>query len=641
VTISSSTTRQTFQGNSAQTVFNYTFLLPTAGQYALYYTDADGDIEFVLQSAYTISGVGNPAGGSITYTRGGNPIATGTLLTITRDIPYTQTTELNNQGAYYPGVIEAALDRLDMQIQQLNTLIGLAPKAPITNSPLADMPTIDERRSKYAVFDVDGNLTATDASPSPSALGSLQISGAQDIDMQPTGNPVDTLSSLTVTGETESETVREFLVSIGLTSNKGSGAASPQRDKVALYAGVIADSGTGDVWSLNTVLSLFPGAASYNALGYELDFNNLNGHRGDIPGASGLAAPVGYGLAITGVASYRSTSAFLITGSGASTWNRGITITSGTVQASIQDVSTAERAIDLQGSYDYAIDVSESVNSEAAIQMGWGQKLRGRTSADANIQLIGVSASDQVVVGDNGVPVVVAGTALVPNVDNTIPFGSGSFRWTEIFAANGTINTSDARQKSDMAPLPAMTDLVREVQPISFKFKQGGADIETVTEQQLLPVYETVAIEKERTVVGEDGKARVEKYQGSVRRKVYDEVPVVDADGQQIIDWTKPVVQAGRVVHPAVAVPRVHLVPRMAMQPVEVQKVTPRPGARKHYGFAAGDIDAALKKLGLGDVGVFVKSDGVEGLRMDQLVAVLWQAMREMDERVQEIEDAL
>jgi hypothetical protein len=640
VTISSETTRQTFVGNGAQTVFNYTFLLPTPGQFALYYTALDGTIELVAQSAYTITGVGNAAGGSITYLRSGSPIAAGTLLTITRSIPYTQTTELGNQGAYYPFIIENALDRLNMQIQQLYTLVGLAPKAPITNAPLADVPTVDERRNAWAWWDGQGNLTSTAVGAPPTVAGSLTINGTQTISYLPVGNPVPSLASLSVTGETVSETTREFLASVGFVSSKGASAASPERDKVALYSGMIAADGTGDAWSFNTVLSLFPGATNYNALGYELDFNNLNGHRGDIPGASGLAAPVAYGLAITGVAAYRSTSALLITGSSSDTWNRGITITNGIAQSSIQDVSTAAKALDLQGSYDYAIDVSASVNTQAAIQMGWTHKLRGRTSTAANLQLIGVSLSDQVVVGDNGVPVVMAGTSVVPNVDNTVPLGSGSFRWTEVYAANGTINTSDPLTKKDAAPLASATAMLREVQPISFKFKVGGAEMEPVKVRKEVPVYETVEAERDEVVL-EGGKAVLRKVRTQEKRRVVDTYPVVDANGQPVLDWAKPVHNsAGREIRPGQWVPRRHTVPRMEEVEVEEMRAVPRPGKRTHLGFSATDIKQAVKKLGLGDdLGVYVRADGVDGLRTDQLVAVLWQALREMDARVQELED--
>ena len=40
-----------------------------------------------------------------------------------------------------------------------------------------------------------------------------------------------------------------------------------------------------------------------------------------------------------------------------------------------------------------------------------------------------------------------------PNIDNTSTLGTTSARWSELFAANGTINTSDAREKTELTPL--------------------------------------------------------------------------------------------------------------------------------------------------------------------------------------------
>lgn len=42
---------------------------------------------------------------------------------------------------------------------------------------------------------------------------------------------------------------------------------------------------------------------------------------------------------------------------------------------------------------------------------------------------------------------------LLPNVDNTFNLGSGTFRWGTVFAGTGTINTSDAREKSQLMAL--------------------------------------------------------------------------------------------------------------------------------------------------------------------------------------------
>jgi hypothetical protein len=38
-------------------------------------------------------------------------------------------------------------------------------------------------------------------------------------------------------------------------------------------------------------------------------------------------------------------------------------------------------------------------------------------------------------------------------IDNTLDFGSSSYRWDDIYATNGTIQTSDANEKQDIAEL--------------------------------------------------------------------------------------------------------------------------------------------------------------------------------------------
>lgn len=639
MTISSETTKQTFLGNGAQSVFTYTFLLPTAAQYTLHYVDAAGAISLVSQADYTVSGIGVATGGSLTYLRGGSPIASGTSITLVRAVPYTQTTELNNQGAYYPTVIEQALDRLDMQVQQLYATSRLSFKAPVTNANVADVPTASERADSWAYWDADGNLTSTTTAWPGSPALILEITGGQTIEAQPTGNPVDTLSSFTVTGETVSEVEREFLVSIGFISNKGEAAASPERDKVALYVGMIADDGTGDAWSFNTVNSLFPGATAYNAFGYELDFNNLNGHRGDTPGAAGLAAPVSYGLAITGANSFRNTAAILLTGTTGS-WNRGIVTTGVIAQSVFQDFGIPERFLDLRGTYDTAIDIS-TANATVAMALAADSPIKG-----GGVHLLSFSSGTNVVLmGESGVSFNVEGDDFSPLTNNATSLGISGQRWSEVYAVNGTINTSDVRQKNSIKRMEkkgGMTRLLREVEPITFKFNEGGATIETVTEQKLLPVYEEVAVEVEESVLGQDGKARMVKTPRVEKRRVMDSFPVVDENGFQIIDWTKPVKdKTGRIIRGPQPVPRVKKVPRLDYQTVVVKRAVSRPGVREHYGFAAEDFKGAFEKLGFGDFGGYVKGqDGIEGLRDHQITALLWQIVREMDARIVELEYA-
>lgn len=43
---------------------------------------------------------------------------------------------------------------------------------------------------------------------------------------------------------------------------------------------------------------------------------------------------------------------------------------------------------------------------------------------------------------------------LRPAIDNANSLGKAAFRFSEVYAATGTINTSDAREKTPLAPIP-------------------------------------------------------------------------------------------------------------------------------------------------------------------------------------------
>lgn len=193
--------------------------------------------------------------------------------------------------------------------------------------------------------------------------------GAQSIEVQPTANPIDSLTSVNLVGETQSEVEREYFVNLGFTINKGAGASSPERDKVLLYTGVTVQSGCGDAWNWNPVMTLESGSGTYNAQLAEIDFNNNNAHCGDADGGAGLAAPVAYPVTITGAGSKRSTAAIGIFGPGSAIWNRGIVIGSSSVkQASFQDLAGADISLDIRGSHVSGLDTSQGTFSAQQIK---------------------------------------------------------------------------------------------------------------------------------------------------------------------------------------------------------------------------------------------------------------------------------
>ncbi len=68
-----------------------------------------------------------------------------------------------------------------------------------------------------------------------------------------------------------------------------------------------------------------------------------------------------------------------------------------------------------------------------------------------------------------------------PGADNTQNLGSASYRWATVYAATGTINTSDLREKTDITPLALGLDFICALNPIAFKYTVGGYDV--VSEQ--------------------------------------------------------------------------------------------------------------------------------------------------------------
>jgi hypothetical protein len=78
----------------------------------------------------------------------------------------------------------------------------------------------------------------------------------------------------------------------------------------------------------------------------------------------------------------------------------------------------------------------------------------------------------------NGVFVNGSGASFTPSSDNSMSLGSSGFRWTTVYATTGTINTSDANQKTKIVDLTeAELAVARRIKGLfkTFKFKDAVA----------------------------------------------------------------------------------------------------------------------------------------------------------------------
>lgn len=163
MTIGTTISSITDQGNSVTTAFAYPFLIPAASDANVLYTAANGEQTVISALSYGISGIGNATGGVVTYPTSGSPLASGTTLTISRILPLIQSVSISAQGPTF-AAIESALDYLTMLVQQVN---GLADRAIVVNpaDPIGalPLPVASARANNYLFFDSEGNPTAAQA----------------------------------------------------------------------------------------------------------------------------------------------------------------------------------------------------------------------------------------------------------------------------------------------------------------------------------------------------------------------------------------------------------------------------------------------------------------------------------------------
>lgn len=65
-------------------------------------------------------------------------------------------------------------------------------------------------------------------------------------------------------------------------------------------------------------------------------------------------------------------------------------------------------------------------------------------------------------------------TAFFPITDNAVSLGINGGRWSAVWAANGTIQTSDERAKTDINDAQIGSDFIKSLRPVSYKWIEGG-----------------------------------------------------------------------------------------------------------------------------------------------------------------------
>ena len=94
--------------------------------------------------------------------------------------------------------------------------------------------------------------------------------------------------------------------------------------------------------------------------------------------------------------------------------------------------------------------------------------------------------------------VINSGNDLSPSANNIYSLGNNTNRWTEVFAVNGTINTSDENAKTQIQPTELGLAFIKQLSPKQFKMKESGR----WTDGEIIDLVD----EKGNKVLNQDGK---------------------------------------------------------------------------------------------------------------------------------------
>ena len=195
-----------YTGTGAVSVYPFAFKVFQASDLLVNSTNTLGAIStLVLSSDYSVTlnaDQDNNPGGTINLTAA---LASGYVLNITSNVPATQSASLTNGGGFFPKVIEGALDRLTILLQQTG-LVGVVQSLRVPEiGGIPVLPAAAARANRVQAYDSAGNpimIVGVDSSSAAALALDLAASGnpakgtgliAHDRD---NAYPIDTLGRL-------------------------------------------------------------------------------------------------------------------------------------------------------------------------------------------------------------------------------------------------------------------------------------------------------------------------------------------------------------------------------------------------------------------------------------------------------------
>ena len=158
-TVTDATNKVTYNCDGSTQDFSFTFpIVETSDMVVILRTVSTGDETVLTETThYSLSATNNDysSGGTVTTV---SAYASTYTITLIRNVPESQNADLEDSKVLRLDNLESALDRLTLQVQDLEEELGRCLKYPRTETNSAELPNSVDRASTHLGFDASGDI---------------------------------------------------------------------------------------------------------------------------------------------------------------------------------------------------------------------------------------------------------------------------------------------------------------------------------------------------------------------------------------------------------------------------------------------------------------------------------------------------
>ena len=301
MTLESSKRREQYATNGTTGPFSVGFYFLTESDLSVIYTDDDGvEVALAVTADYTVTGAGNPSGGTITTTAA---YPSGGTITILRAIDPLQETDYTETDAFPAESHERALDKLTMLVQQLMEVTDRALVFSPSDELGSTLPPAAARASKLLGFDSLGRISLN--VPADQSAASLALLLASSAHQSEGAGMIGFDPALTYPPGTVGARLQEYvnLTDFGAVGDGITDDTAAVQDAITIGAGRVVD-GIGLTYKITApLIKIASGTVFRNA---HLDFSSMPAQPGDdnciyVAGTFGTPVPLAADLAVDAV----------------------------------------------------------------------------------------------------------------------------------------------------------------------------------------------------------------------------------------------------------------------------------------------------------------------------------------------------